>query len=71
MFEFSFHIFFLYVVANVEASLHGTRVSFLTDQFAFLGLIFLVESLCGTDDKITIVQLDGDFLFLKARQINV
>ena len=54
------HIGFGNSITDIEASLHCTGVTLLTDQLALLSLFVLVKTLCGTDSQITVLKLKID-----------
>ena len=70
VFEFRLHVVLVKAFSYIEASLHGARITLLTDQFALVGLV-LIKPLGGADNKIAIVQLDRDLIFRETRQIDI
>ena len=71
MFEGCLYIFFCQFLTDIKASLHRPRISFLTDQLAFLIVLVFVQTLRSTDGQVTVIQLYRDLVFRKARKIDI
>jgi len=64
-------VFFSDVLADIEASLHRSGVALLPYQLALLVLFVFIKTLVRADDKISVIELQTDFLLLEAGQVDV
>ena len=62
-------VFFIDILADVEASGHGTGITLLMDDLAFLVLALFFNALGRGDRQIPVLQLQINLIFLEARQV--
>ena len=59
------------MLTDIEAAAARTGVTLLTDVLTLLLRLFLVQTLCGLNGEITVLQLQIHFVLLEARQVDV
>ena len=64
-------IFFLDILADIEASGHGAFVAFLMNDLALLILAFFFEALGSGNRQVAILQLQIDLILFEARQVHL
>ncbi len=63
-------VFFIDILADVEASGHGTRITLLVDDLALLVLALFFKAFGRGDRQVAVLQLQIDLIFLEARQVH-